>query len=57
MQVVTLDNFLSEEECDEMIRQGYSEGYERSSDVGKIKFDGEFRKSRQNTTLYCINRL
>lgn len=40
--VVTLDNFLSEEECDEMIRQGYSEGYERSSDVGKMKFDGTF---------------
>lgn len=40
--VITLENFVSEEECDEMIQLGYQEGYERSSDVGKMKFDGTY---------------
>lgn len=40
--VITLENFLSDEECDEMIKLGYKQGYARSSDVGKMKFDGTF---------------
>jgi prolyl 4-hydroxylase len=38
--VITLENFLTPEECDAMIELGYKYGYERSEDVGALKFDG-----------------
>ena len=38
--VVTFDNFITPEECEELIELGYEFGYKRSEDVGKIKFDG-----------------
>eukprot|EP00978_Attheya_sp_CCMP212_P015037 scaffold38670_cov50-Attheya_sp.AAC.3 len=40
--VVTFDNFLTDEECDALIKAGYEEGYERSMDVGEMLFDGTF---------------
>jgi len=46
--VVTFDNFLSDEECQHLIKKGYDTGYERSKDVGKQKFDGSF-DSYENT--------
>jgi prolyl 4-hydroxylase len=38
--VITFENFLTEEECDAIIEHGHKEGYKRSQDVGKQKFDG-----------------
>jgi prolyl 4-hydroxylase len=38
--VVTFDNFLTPEECDNLIQLGYDAGYKRSEDVGGQKFDG-----------------
>ena len=38
--VITLDNFLTDEECEEIIQLGYKHVYERSADVGDEKFDG-----------------
>ena len=38
--VITFENFLTDDECDELIRLGYKYGYKRSEDVGARKFDG-----------------
>ena len=38
--VITLDNFLTPEECDAMIQLGYQYEYQVSKDVGGQKFDG-----------------
>jgi hypothetical protein len=55
--VVTLDNFLSDEECDRLIKLGYDRGYERSKDVGAKKFDGTFdsyeNPKRTSTNAWC----
>jgi len=40
--VVTLDNFLTEDESQRLIELGALEGYRRSSDVGKPNKDGTF---------------
>ena len=40
--VITFDNFLTPEECQALIDIGYEYGYERSRDVGEVKFDGTF---------------
>lgn len=42
LQVITFDNFLSEEECKHLIDLGYKSKYERSEDVGKILPDGSY---------------
>jgi prolyl 4-hydroxylase len=44
--VLTLDNFLSDEECERLIETGYEEGYEISADVGKVSFDGTHESVR-----------
>lgn len=55
--VVTFDAFLSPEEARIMIQLGYEEGYERSTDVGKKKFDGTYDKhesqGRTSTNAWC----
>lgn len=38
--VITFDNFITAEECQTLIDLGHKNGYERSKDVGKQKFDG-----------------
>lgn len=38
--VVVLENFISQEEAERLIEMGKEEGYERSSDVGNLKYDG-----------------
>ena len=40
--IVTFDNFVTNEEADQLIQRGYDQGYERSKDVGQRKFDGTF---------------
>jgi prolyl 4-hydroxylase len=57
--VVTLDNFVTDEEADRLIQLGAEEGYERSSDVGKMKFDGSFENNvnngRTSQNAWCQN--
>jgi len=38
--VITIENFLTPEECDGLIQLGYKYEYKRSEDVGARKFDG-----------------
>eukprot|EP00545_Synedropsis_sp_CCMP1620_P005313 CAMPEP_0119004118 /NCGR_PEP_ID=MMETSP1176-20130426/962_1 /TAXON_ID=265551 /ORGANISM="Synedropsis recta cf, Strain CCMP1620" /LENGTH=445 /DNA_ID=CAMNT_0006955793 /DNA_START=11 /DNA_END=1348 /DNA_ORIENTATION=+ len=55
--VATLDNFLTIEETERLIQLGHEEGYERSSDVGKMKFDGTFEPNvndgRTSKNAWC----
>jgi prolyl 4-hydroxylase len=57
--VVVLDNFITDEEADRLIQLGAEEGYERSSDVGKLKFDGTFENNvnsgRTSLNAWCQN--
>jgi prolyl 4-hydroxylase len=57
--VITLDDFLSPEECDRLIALGHERGYKRSEDVGKQLFDGTFEPylnpSRTSTTAWCVD--
>lgn len=50
--VVTFDNFLTDEECDETIQLGFKYEYKRSEDVGAVRFDGthEGVKSERRTS-------
>lgn len=55
--IVVLENFLSPEECETMIRLGGEKGYERSQDVGAKKFDGTYdstvSKDRTSSNAWC----
>lgn len=55
--VVTVDNFLTDEECDTLIRLGGELGYQQSLDVGQKKFDGTFDSvqspGRTSTNAWC----
>lgn len=55
--VVTLENFLTDEECDRLIELGGNLGYEISKDVGAKKFDGTFdgfvNQGRTSTNAWC----
>jgi len=57
--VITIDQFLSDEECERLIELGYAQGYERSADVGKMNFDGTFESSvndgRTSTNAWCVD--
>lgn len=46
--VVVFNDFITDEECDELIKLGYDTGYERSADVGEEKFDGTFTSNENN---------
>eukprot|EP00546_Thalassionema_frauenfeldii_P019754 CAMPEP_0178903498 /NCGR_PEP_ID=MMETSP0786-20121207/5186_1 /TAXON_ID=186022 /ORGANISM="Thalassionema frauenfeldii, Strain CCMP 1798" /LENGTH=439 /DNA_ID=CAMNT_0020574867 /DNA_START=24 /DNA_END=1343 /DNA_ORIENTATION=- len=55
--VITLDNFLTDEECELLIKLGEEEGYEQSMDVGPKKFDGSYEgyknSRRTSTNAWC----
>jgi len=55
--VITLENFMSPEECDRMIDLGTAMGYKRSGDTGKRNFDGTYEKAvhsgRTSTNTFC----
>ena len=55
--VVTLDGFVTDEEADRLIELGAAQGYERSSDVGELKFDGSFEDDvndgRTSNNAWC----
>ena len=55
--VITMDNFVSNEEADRLIELGSVEGYERSMDIGEVKLDGSadsiVSKGRTSTNAWC----
>jgi prolyl 4-hydroxylase len=55
--VITMENVLSEKEAEHLIELGAVEGYERSSDVGKLKADGSFdtlvNSGRTSMNAWC----
>jgi len=57
--VITIDDFVSQTECDRLKILGAEEGYKRSTDVGKKKFDGTFESKessgRTSYNAWCSN--
>ena len=57
--VVTMDNFVSDEEAKRLIALGHVEGYERSTDIGDIQPDGTadsvVSKGRTSSNAWCSN--
>eukprot|EP00536_Pseudo-nitzschia_multiseries_P011500 jgi/Psemu1/243855/estExt_Genewise1.C_3940042 len=55
--VLTLDNFITDEEADRLIEMGAVEGYERSTDVGEMNPDGTTGEivslGRTSTNAWC----
>ena len=55
--VVIIDDFISDEECQQLIDSGYRLGYERSRDVGDELPDGTFdavvSQDRTSTNAWC----
>lgn len=55
--VVVLENVVTEEEAERLIELGGIEGYKRSSDVGKLKFDGSYESNvndgRTSMNAWC----
>lgn len=55
--VITFDNFVTEEEAKALIEHGYEEGYKRSEDVGRKKFDGSYdsvqSQGRTSENAWC----
>lgn len=58
--LITIDDFLTDEECDSIIQHGFDSGYKRSEDVGKQKFDGTVdsrqSKGRTSENAWCSTR-
>ncbi|EEC44990.1 predicted protein [Phaeodactylum tricornutum CCAP 1055/1] len=56
--VVSLEDFLTPEECAVMIQLGGDQGYEQSKDVGEQKFDGTYAavtsNERTSTNAWCV---
>ena len=48
-QVITIDDFITDDECERLIELGAHEGYERSADFGAKKFDGTFEAKKSET--------
>lgn len=57
--VVAVDNFLTDAECDTLIRLGGDQGYQQSKDVGAKKFDGTYDANlspgRTSTNAWCLD--
>jgi len=55
--VATFETFLTDEECDRLIELGDNRGFERSTNVGKMKFDGtieqEVSTTRTSKNTWC----
>mmetsp|Transcript_11604 Transcript_11604/g.16417 ORF Transcript_11604/g.16417 Transcript_11604/m.16417 type:complete len:314 (+) Transcript_11604:325-1266(+) len=55
--IVTIEDFLSESECERLIELGAQKGYKRSEDVGEENFDGSFgstqSSSRTSWNAWC----
>jgi prolyl 4-hydroxylase len=57
--VVTLDNFLTDEETDRLIALGGNKGYDKSMDVGTLQPDGTYSDyespDRTSTNTWCLD--
>jgi len=57
--VLAFDDFLTAEECNHLIQQGYDKGYERSTGVGELQIDGTNKAvkstSRTSTNAWCTD--
>lgn len=57
--IITFDDFLTPSECDRLIELGGNKGYERSTNVGKMKFDGTFESdvstTRTSHNAWCVD--
>lgn len=57
--VLTLDNFVTDDEAERLISLGAVEGYERSTDIGAMKPDGTtgsvVSNGRTSTNAWCSN--
>ena len=55
--VITIDGFLTDEECSTLIELGSNRGYKGSTHVGKLQFDGTHEKKvskhRTSTNAWC----
>lgn len=55
--VITLDDFISPDECDRLIHLGAEAGYALSADTGRRNFDGTYQKAhhsgRTSTNAFC----
>ena len=54
---ITVDNFISDEECESLIELGGLKGYERSTDVGKMKFDGTYEAKTSRTRTSEVSKI
>ena len=54
-----VDRFLTDDECDTLIRLGQERGYERSMDVGQKNFDGTYESlvttGRTSSNAWCLD--
>ena len=59
--VITFDNFMTDEECEAMIKIGYKYEYKRSEDVGEEKADGTFgsiqSERRTSENAWCSSHV
>jgi prolyl 4-hydroxylase len=58
--VITLDDFVTKDECTKMIELGRIEGYERSEDLSDEmnvdgSFDGKLSEDRTSTNAWCTD--
>jgi prolyl 4-hydroxylase len=55
--IITFNNFLTDEECEQMIILGHKSEYERSKDVGELQTDGSYDSvvstSRTSENAWC----
>lgn len=58
--VVMLNNFLTDEECNRLIRLGADQGYQQSYDVGYQRFDGSYNphqsEDRTSNNAWCTDK-
>ncbi len=56
---IIIDDFVTPEECIKLVHLGGDKGYERSTDVGKMKFDGTFEDkvstTRTSRNAWCTD--
>lgn len=57
--IITLDTFLTPEECDTLILLGYDQGFQPSKDVGERQLDGTYTSAlstrRTSTNAWCVD--
>ena len=55
--IITLDNFLTDEECDRLVELGDMVGFTRSHDTGEVKADGSYEAiesdGRTSSDAFC----